>query len=607
VRSKRMFAVGAVIASLSLAGAACAAPAEDDEGSSNEKTSLNLGWNQPFYGYNENTSDANATANANIKYLMNDQFVFYNPDSELQENKSFGTMEQVSEDPLTVKYTVADDTKWSDGTAVDAADMLLVWAAQSNELDTIAPDDVQTDESTGAPTNTKNQVFFDEAGTGGLRYVKETPEIGDDGKSLTLTYDRPFADWQLDMMGLGVPAHVTAGKALGIEDPQEAKDALITAVQDKDKAALTKISAFWNTGFDYTKMPSDPDLALSNGPYLLKEFKENQFMTLEKNPDYKGEHEGAIDQLTVRWNEDPLAQVQALENGEIDMFSPQVTSDVADAAEKIDNVEIQTGVEGTYEHIDLVMNNGGPFSAGAYGGDEEKAKQVRKAFLQGVPRQEIVDKLIKTINPEAEVRNSFLRTQGTPGYDELVAQNGSAEYAEVDPASSKQTLQQAGVQTPIDVRVMYAADNVRRANQFQLLKPALAKAGFNLIDKNSPQWGDKLGDKTYDAVFFGWQSTSTGVSSDQEIFGTGGGNNLIGYSNPEVDKLFDELVVTTDVAKQIELQVEIEKLLYEDAVGITIYQFPSANISNSNRVTNLDPATLAPTMFYGFWDWEVPN
>jgi peptide/nickel transport system substrate-binding protein len=605
VRSKRLFAAGAVIAALSLAGAACAAPAEDDEGASNEKTSLNVGWNQPFYSYNENTSNGNATANANIKYLMNDQFWYVNADGEIQENTSFGTYEQTSEDPLTVKYTVDDKAKWSDGTPVDAADMLMCWVAQSGNLNTIAADQVKTDEATGLPKNTKGKVYFDSSSIG-LSLVKEVPEIGDDNKSLTLKYTKPFADWQYDM-SVNVPAHVVVQKALGIQDPQEAKDAFIKAVQEKDNAALAKISEFWNTGFDYTKLPEDESLRLSSGAYEMKEFKENEFMTLTANPDYEGDHKASIDELTVRWNEDPMAQVQALQNGELDMFSPQVTSDVVEAAEKIDNVDIKTGVEGTYEHMDLVFNNKGPFDPASYGGDKNKAKLVRQAFLSGIPRQEVVDKLIKPINPDAQVRNSFLKTEGTPGYDEIIAQNGSSEYAEVDPNRSKQLLQQAGVQTPVKVRVMYAKDNVRRVNEFQLYKPALAQAGFELIDAGSEKWGEKLGDGTYDAVFFGWQSTTPAVSSDREIFGTGGLNNLIGYSNPQVDKLFDELIVTTDEAEQVKIQSEIEKILFEDAVGITIFQFPSATMSLSNRVTGLEPGILAPTMFYGFWNWEVPS
>ena len=605
MRTKGLVTAFAVISSLSLGLSACSGPAAEPEPDANaEPTSLTVGWNQPFYSYNSATSNGNATANANVLYLMNGGFWYYDADSVLQKDETFGTYEKTSDDPLTVTYTVGADTKWSDGTPVDAADLLLTWAAQSGNVNTLAPEDVKYDEATGLPNNTEGEAYFDSS-SAGLGLVTQTPEISEDGQSLTLIYDEPFADWELDM-GVGVPAHVTAMKALGIADAQEAKDALVAAITDEDKAALTKISAFWNTGYDYTALPEDEALRLSNGAYLMTELKENEFVTLTKNPDYKGKFEPKFDTLTIRWNEDPMAQVQALQNGEIDMFSPQVTTDVIQAAEKIENVEIKSGVEGTYEHFDLVFNNKGPFDPASYGGDAEKAKAVRKAFLMAVPRQEIIDKLIKPINPDALVRNSFLIVEGAPGYDEMVAANGSADYAEPDPAGAKAMLEKAGVKTPVDVRVMFAKDNVRRESEFAIYQPALAEAGFNLIDKRNLDWGSKLGDGTYDAVYFGWQSTSLAVSADKETFGSTGLNHLIGYSNDKVDALFDDLIVTTDPAEQLRLQIEIEKLLFEDAVGITIFQFPSATMWNADRVKNVNPGTLAPTMFYGFWDWEAP-
>ena len=39
--------------------------------------------------------------------------------------------------------------------------MLLDWAAQSGNVNTIAADKVKTDEATGVPKNTKGKVFFD--------------------------------------------------------------------------------------------------------------------------------------------------------------------------------------------------------------------------------------------------------------------------------------------------------------------------------------------------------------------------------------------------------------------------------------------------------------
>jgi peptide/nickel transport system substrate-binding protein len=602
-----------VIASLSLALSACGSGSNEDEDKpSAEKTTLTVGWNQPWYAYNSNTTAGNNTTNANIQYLMSGTFNYYDQDSNLVKDESFGTYEKVSDDPLTVKYTMSDDAKWSDGTAVDAADLLLLWAANSGGVNTIDAGKVKRDDASGLPKNTKGQVFFDSAAYTpglGLSNVTDVPVISDDGKSVTLTYSKPFADWELDMSGTGaiIPAHVTAMKALGIDDPQEAKDALVTAIENKDKAALEKISTFWNTGFDFTELPTDKSLYLSNGAYLLTAFQENEFVTLTKNPDYHGDKEAKIDEITVRFNEDPNAQLQALENGEISMFYPQVTQDVIDAAKAIDGVEVLTKTDATYEHFDLVQNNKGPFDPATYGGDVEKAKLVRQAFLHAVPRNEVVDKLIKPIQPDATVRNSFLITAGAPGYDEVVAENGSSEYAEADPAMSKQLLQQAGVKTPIKVRTMYAEGNIRRENEFAIYQPALAKAGFELVDQKDPDWSSKLGDGSYDAVYFGWQSTSTAVTGDAATFTSSGGNNFVGYDSKEVDSLFAKVAETTDEAEQLATLEQIDAILFEDAIGITIFQFPGAAIYKAADIENVNPATLSPTMFYGFWDWQVPS
>ena len=52
---------------------------------------------------------------------------------------------------------------------------------------------------------------------------------------------------------------------------------------------------------------------------------------------------------------------------------------------------------------------------------------------------------------------------------------------------SLKLLKQAGVKTPVDVRLMYDKTNPRRAAEFQIDKPALAKAGFNIIDNGDAE------------------------------------------------------------------------------------------------------------------------
>ena len=162
MRNKRIFAAGAVIATLSLAGTACAAPDSSDDSSSNQKTSITLGWNQPLYSFNGNTSNGNATANNNIKTMVNGGFYYVDAGGTIQPDKSFGTYEKTSDSPLTVKYTLNGDDKWSDGTAVTADDLLLHWAALGGNLNTIQADQVKTDDATGLPKNTKGKELKDQ-------------------------------------------------------------------------------------------------------------------------------------------------------------------------------------------------------------------------------------------------------------------------------------------------------------------------------------------------------------------------------------------------------------------------------------------------------------
>ncbi len=587
-------ASAATIAASALVLSACAAPQQSEvvEGSS-----ITVAWNQPFYSYNSNTSFGNATANANIVYMTSGSFNYYDNTPELQKDESFGTYELVSEDPLVVEYTIADGVEWSDGTPVDAADMLLAWAANSGVPNTPEFDPSEfTDPETGEFTEDypTDVVYFDGSLGSGLENVSQVPEI--DGKTITLEYDNIFVDWEL-VFGVGLPAHVVAQRALGIEDPQEAKDALVEAIQNNDEEALASISSVWNSDWNFSEMPSEEDanLLVVNGPYVITEFVADQYITLKANENYTGENSPQIEEVTVRFITDPLAAVQALDNGEVDVISPQATADVADALAELDGVTVLSGVEAVYEHIDLQFDQS---KSGTFNNPV-----VREAFLKTIPRQQIVDTLIKPLNPEAEVRNSQLFVPGAPGYDETVETNGmQANYGEVDIEGAKALLAEAGVTSP-EVCILYATNNPRRVNEFALIQESASQAGFAVTDCGSDDWGGLLGTPgAYDATFFGWQSTSLGVTNSSATFRTGGINNLNYYSNPEVDELLSELDTTIDPERQIEIQVEIDKLLMDDAYGLTIFQFPGVT-AFSDRVEGVDPGPLSPTIFWNIWDW----
>jgi peptide/nickel transport system substrate-binding protein len=599
--NKRFLAAGASVAAAALVLTACTPPGGGDDDDASNDTTLNIGWNESFRSMNTLTANGNATSNAILTYLMNDNFGYYNDDLEVTDG-NLGKVEQVSEDPLKVKYSFNDDAKWSDGTPVDAADLALTWAGMSSNFNTV---ESNSDDEGNVKKNDEDTVYFDSS-TIGASLIKDFPEISDDGKELTFEYTKPYSDWAdefgIGADGVGVPAHIVAKKALGIDDAEKGKQAILDAIKDKDTKKLSKISNVWNTGFDFTSMPEDEDLLVHSGPYKMTKFEEGQYVTLELDDNYSGPTKPKINTITVRYNGDPMAMVQAVENGEVDFTQPQATSDVLSAAEDLDGVKVDTGDDATYEHVDFTFDNKGPFDPAANGGDEDKARKVRQAFLKTVPRQDIVDKIIKPLNPEAKTRDSFNQVPGSPMYDAIVKGNGMEALKEVDVDGAKKLLKEAGVDSPT-VRVMYDNTNSRRQQEFQLIKESAEKAGFEIKDVGDVNWGTRLGDGTYDVALFGWQSEGTGITESDANYRTGAQNNYGGYSSKKTDKILDEILVAPE-EDQEKLSTELEKQLTDDAFGAPLFQFPSLLIYNE-KLKNASTITVSPTLMWNYWEWEV--
>ncbi len=328
MRITRKAAFAAVAATSVFALAACSSGGggsdeETDDAGINTDTSITIAWNQPFYSANGTSITGNATANNIITYMLNSEFNYYDPELNVVQNESFGTYEKISDDPLQVKYTYADTAKWSDGTPAGPADLLLEWAAQSGKFNNVEAE--YDDEG-----NITNQdaldagVYFDAADPS-VALIEETPEI--DGKSITMTYTKPFADWET-AIDQNLPAHIVAQRALGIEDAEEATDALVAAIQDNTVEDLSKIAKVWSTDWNYASMPSDEDLLVTSGAYNITEFEQDQFITLTANENFEGDNKAVFNKVTVRWNGDPMGQAQALQNGEVDLINrrPRPTS-----------------------------------------------------------------------------------------------------------------------------------------------------------------------------------------------------------------------------------------------------------------------------------------
>ena len=120
-----------------------------------------------FNTFNPNTADGNTDINSKISYATHSGFFYIDNKLNVVRNEKFGKMEKVSDNPLTVKYTINEGVKWSDGTPSTAADLVLQWAAFSGYYD-----DADAEAKTGTS-------YFSYAGDPTGIALTDFPELGD--------------------------------------------------------------------------------------------------------------------------------------------------------------------------------------------------------------------------------------------------------------------------------------------------------------------------------------------------------------------------------------------------------------------------------------------
>ncbi|WP_185740422.1 ABC transporter substrate-binding protein [Homoserinimonas aerilata] len=565
-----------------------------------EGSSVTVAVSDGFTSYNPNTGYGSAVpSNASVVAATNSSFVSYDATPELVPDESFGSYEVVSQEPFAVRYTIADGVRWSDGVEVDGADLLLSWAANSTVLNASDFDASEyIDARTGEFTDEfpADVVWFDGYTAGGLQHATAVPKIS--GRSITLVFDRFVPDWQL-MFDVGLPAHVVAAKALGIDDPGEAKQALITAVTQRDKKRLAPLSRVWNSAFNFTETPDDPALLVGNGPYTVTEIVAGDHLVLTANPEYRGAHRPTIAEVTVRFIADPLEAVGQLGSGAVDIVGPQPTVDVISALDAQSGIRISHGDDGSFEQLELQHDK-------SMNGAIEDAR-VRQALLLTVPRADIVDELVRPLQPDARPRLSHVLMPGQDGYEDAADAEGPAAYDTVDVRAAKKLLAEAAADDPAlanpVVCVLYDPANPRRSAEFGLIRESAALAGIRVSDCASPDWRNLLGNPgAYDAALYGLhvdnlsgESVDARLRSDSSI-------NSSHIADPELDELLDGLLVAEGAART-GILLEIDALLWAEGYGMPLYQFPTVT-AVSDRVAGVERSPFAPTVLWNPWEWE---
>lgn len=535
-------------------------------------------------GYNAMTADTYSTYNSVIDGMMRAGFTYYGTDGTICRDENFGTVEVTSEDPLIVKYTISDDAVWSDGTPITINDYLLDWAAQNPEF--VAPGFVSGKDK-------KAKAVFNHVSSSLAEKVPDGPKGEVGSKTFTVEYATPDPDYMINVTSV-LPAHVVAKKS-GLEP-----DALAKAILDKDGDTVRKAAKFWNEGwiFNPGELPKDMSEVPSAGPYKLKEggWKAGESLTLTANDKYWGEP-AATKELVFRFLDDAI-QAQSLQNGDVQVIAPQATVDTVPQLEGMgDGIKVYKYSTLTWEHLDFNFREGNVMTD----------QKVREAFAMCVPRKQIVDQLVKPINPDAVVMNAReVFPFQTEKYEAIASKSYDGRYDEIDIEGAKAKLAEAGVKTPLRVRIGYQAGNLRRQETVNLIQAVCKEAGFEIVDASSDRFFDKeVPAGNYEVALFAWAGSGQ-VTSGQNIYATNRQQNFGEYSNEKVDAAWKELVGTLDENVHQEQTIAIEKELWDTLFGIPLYAHPGV-VGADAKLQNVRPTATQSQVSWNAHQWVAAS
>ena len=262
---------------------------------------------------------------------------------------------EVSDDGLTYTFTMKDGLKWSDGEELNAEDVVYSW----NRL--VTPE-------TGA------DYFYLADGIARKEDKTLDIEASEDGKTFTVNLSAPCA-YFLDLCAF--PAFYPV--------PQQSVEAAEGA--DTNPGAWCTEAGF-----------------VTSGPMTCKEWKHNESMTYEKNPNYHNADAVSLEKVQFMLSADDTAVWNAYEDGSL-QFSDTIPTDMMETAkEREDFHKIPT--LGTY-YAGFNVN-----SELFKGKTVQQAADMRKAINLLIDRQYIVDTIAQA---DQEIANTFIPTSMADG------------------------------------------------------------------------------------------------------------------------------------------------------------------------------------------------
>ena len=331
------------------------------------------------------------------------------------------------------------------------------------------------------------------------------------------------------------------------------------------------------------------DQVIGSGRYTVAEYEPGQQTVLEANPEYTGDDPAQIDRIIIQYYDKASTLKQAVEQGEVEVAYRSLSPTDIDDLESADGLEVITGPGSEIRYLNFNLDL-------QEGSDEEKLA-VRQAVAQLIDRQSIADNVY---NGTATPLYSMVPS-GLPFHTEAFAD----EYGEEpDPDGAAQTLEDAGVDTPVPLEVWWTPTHYGPASgdEYAEIQRQLEEGGLFEVTLESTEWNQyseaAFTDK-YPVYQLGWFPDYPDADNYTSPFYAKDSFLNLHYDNPEMDKLLAEEKASTDDAEREETFAQIQEIGAQDATSIPYIELSQVAVA-VDGVEGVED-TLDPSYIFRYW------
>lgn len=312
---------------------------------------------------------------------------------------------------------------------------------------------------------------------------------------------------------------------------------------------------------------AEADTFVSNGPFIIKDWKHNESITLAKNENYYAKDEIRLDEVRMVMIEESSTELNMYEKGDLDWAGRplgEIPTDMIPTLREDPDANLQIKpIASSYYYV--YNTTAVPFNN----------VKVRKALAMAIDRRLIVEEVTKGGQQPAYGFVSGVTGLEKPFREEV----DDTQYFREDVEEAKKLLAEGlaelGLSSFPDVTLIYNEGEGHMKVATAIADMWRQNLGIE-VKIESQEFGVLLNNRmnlNYQIARAGWGADYDDPMTFIDIFTSYSGNNDTGWASPAYDELVAKANAEQDPAKRMDYIVQAEKMLMDEMVILPIYYY----------------------------------